>query len=161
MKQTTYSNPSEKTLLVEREFDGSLELVWKAWTDADILAAWWAPLPYKAITKSMDFRNGGRWHYYMLGPDGSKFWCMVNYSGIELLKQFNAGDYFCDEEGTLNTELPGSDWLVAFTNAGKSTKVTVTLTFSSQEDMEKIISMGFKEGFSMGHDNLDKWLATQ
>ncbi|MEI9910500.1 MAG: SRPBCC domain-containing protein [Bacteroidota bacterium] len=87
MKQTIYNiDPaSDTTMLVEREFDATLEWVWQAWTDSELLAEWWAPLPFKAITKTMDFREGGRWHYYMLGPDGSKFWCLLNYLQIENL----------------------------------------------------------------------------
>ena len=158
MKQTIYSHPDAATLLAEREFNGPLELVWKAWTDADILAEWWAPLPFKAVTKSMDFRNGGRWHYYMLGPDGSQFWCMVNYSGIENLKKFNAGDYFCNEEGEINPELPGSDWLVEFSGSGNQTRVQVTVRFPRAGDKERIMEMGFQDGFRMAHENLDKWL---
>jgi uncharacterized protein YndB with AHSA1/START domain len=158
MKQTTYSNLTDNKLQVEREFDGTIEQVWKAWTDSKILEQWWAPLPFKAITHQMDFREGGSWHYYMLGPDGSKFWCMAGYQIIEPLKRFTGDDYFCDENGNRNNELPGMLWDVAFAPAGKGTKVTVTITYASKKDMETIISMGFKEGFSAAHENLDKLL---
>ncbi len=159
MRQTTYTNdPDNNKILVEREFDGTLEQVWRAWTDADILAEWWAPLPFKAITKTMDFREGGYWLYYMLGPDGSKFWCRVDYLIIELLKRFTLQDTFCDEEGMKSGDLPGMHCENVFTTTATGTKVTVTVSFESQEDMQKIISMGFKEGFSAAHENLDKLL---
>ncbi|MGC4103620.1 SRPBCC family protein [Ferruginibacter sp.] len=161
MKQTIYelAANSDKTLLVQRQFDATPEMVWKAWTDSEILAEWWAPTPFKAITKSMDFREGGRWHYYMLGPDGSKFWCMVDYLTIDLMKKFTARDFFCDEEGNKNNELPGMHWENVFTAVDNGTKVSVTVTFNSKEDLDKIVSMGFKEGFAMAHENLDKVLA--
>lgn len=146
------------TLLVERSFDAPVEQVWKAWTDSEILAKWWAPKPFKAITKTMDFREGGFWHYYMLGPDGSKFWCMLNYIQIDPLKMFIAKDTFCDEEGNRNSDLPNMHWKYAFTAIAGGTKVTTLVTYDSKEDMEKIISMGFKEGFAMAHNNLDELL---
>ncbi len=67
-KQTTISkDAANKKLIVVREFDAPLEQVWKAWTDKDILDKWWAPKPWKAKTKSMDFREGGAWLYSMGG----------------------------------------------------------------------------------------------
>ena len=159
MRETIYtSDLTSNKMLVEREFDGSLALLWKAWTDPDMLAEWWAPHPFKAVTKTMDFREGGYWHYYMLGPDGSKFWCKVNYFIIELLKRFTGDDLFCDEEGNPNTDLPGMNWDVVFKSTPAGTKVNVTITFASREDLEKIVSMGFKEGFSAAHTNLDALL---
>lgn len=163
MKQTIYNIDSASTtkMLIEREFDAPLEQVWQAWTDSEMLQEWWAPKPFKAITKSMDFREGGCWHYYMLGPDGSKFWCMLNYLQIKPLQFFFAEDKFCDEAGNKNTELPNMHWKNVFVSTSTGTKVNIQVTFASQEDMEKIVSMGFKEGFSMAHNNLDELLKTK
>ncbi len=66
-KQTTISkDAANKKLIVVREFDAPLEQVWKAWTDSNILDKWWAPKPWKAKTKSMDFREGGTWLYSLM-----------------------------------------------------------------------------------------------
>jgi uncharacterized protein YndB with AHSA1/START domain len=41
MNQTIYTNDlTNNKMLVEREFDGTLKQVWKAWTDAELLAEW-------------------------------------------------------------------------------------------------------------------------
>ncbi|MFN5417545.1 MAG: SRPBCC domain-containing protein, partial [Flavobacteriia bacterium] len=56
-------NKENNTVMVKREFAANLELVWEAWTNPEILDLWWAPKPYKTETKSMDFREGGRWLY--------------------------------------------------------------------------------------------------
>lgn len=160
MNKTVYTeNIADNELLVERNFDARVNEVWKAWTEPEFLDQWWAPHPYKAITQSMDFREGGQWRYHMLGPEGDKHWCMMNYFTIELLKRFTCDDLFCDEKGNPNTELPRMEWIVGFTESGAATKVNVTVTFASKEDMEKIVSMGFKEGFSAAHENLDKLLS--
>ncbi|MEI9910499.1 MAG: hypothetical protein WDO71_13020 [Bacteroidota bacterium] len=52
-------------------------------------------------------------------------------------------------------------WENIFTATGAGTKVNVIITFASKEDMEKIVSMGFKEGFAMAHNNLDELLKTK
>ena len=48
-----------KKITVEREFEASVEDVWRAWTEKELLDQWWAPKPYKARTKTIDFREGG------------------------------------------------------------------------------------------------------
>ena len=159
MQKTIFTDDmTNNTMLVERDFEGSLEQVWQAWTDSKILAEWWAPLPFKAITKTMNFSEGGYWHYYMLGPDGSKFWCMLHYLQIEPLKWFTAKDSFTDEDGNKNSDLPNMHWKNTFTATSTGTKVSVTVSFASKEDMQKITEMGFKEGFAMAHENLDNLL---
>jgi len=159
MSKTTYTeNTTNNTMLVEREFAGTVEQVWHAWTDSELLAEWWAPQPFKAVTKTMDFKAGGHWHYYMLGPDGSKFWCMLRYLQIEPLKWFTGEDEFADEAGNKNNDLPGMHWKNTFTSTDTGTKVNILVTFASKEDMQKITEMGFKEGFAMAHDNLDNLL---
>ena len=145
-------------MLVEREFEGILEQVWKAWTDPDLLDEWWAPKPWKTNTKFMDFRTGGHWLYYMQGPDDSRHYCRADYKSIIPNKSFTGDDSFCDEQGNKTKDLPGMLWEVLFTATSTGIKVNVTITFASKVDLEKIVSMGFKEGFSAAHENLDKLL---
>jgi uncharacterized protein YndB with AHSA1/START domain len=51
----------EKSILVSREFNAPLETVWKAFTESELVEKWWAPKPWRAETKKMDFSNGGHW----------------------------------------------------------------------------------------------------
>ncbi len=161
-KETIYSkDATNKKLSVEREFDAPVDQVWKAWTESNLLDQWWAPKPWKAVTKSMDFRDGGVWLYYMQGPEGERHYCRVDYHTIVANKSFTGIDAFCDENGNPSTEAPSMHWNVVFTPSGNGTKVSVEVTFKSEEDMETIIKMGFKEGFAAAHDNLDELLARQ
>lgn len=159
MLETNYAQVGNKQLRVEREFNATVPEVWKAWTDSSILDLWWAPLPFKAVTTKMDFRPGGAWQYYMAGPNGEKHYCTVTYDSIEVERSFSGDDAFCDENGVINRDFPVMKWNVSFTEAGKNTKVEVLVSFESEEDLKKIVEMGFKEGFQMAHGNLDKVLA--
>lgn len=144
---------------VIRNFSAPLQTVWDAWTKSEILDQWWAPKPWKARTKSMDFRVGGRWVYAMVGPDGSEQYCLADYLEISPLKSYVGRDAFCDENENISTDFPGSTWLVEFSFDGKMTTVSITIQHNSLEDLEKIVSMGFKEGFTMGLQNLEDWLS--
>ena len=100
MNQTTIEkDPSGKKLIVKRRFNAPLEQVWKAWTESSLLDQWWAPKPWKAKTKTMDFREGGFWLYAMEGPDGNNIWSRLDYRKIIPKKSFTATDAFCDENG--------------------------------------------------------------
>lgn len=159
-KETIYTQDvAGKKLRVTREFDAPLEEVWKAWTEKELLDQWWAPKPWKATTMSMDFRNGGRWLYYMEGPDGTKHYCRADYTTIITNKSYEGLDAFCDEKGNINTEFPRTNWKVTFSKTDTGTKVETELIFASVEDSEKLMEMGFKEGFAAAHNNLDELLA--
>jgi len=150
---------ANKKITVVRAFNAPLQRVWDAWTQSDILDQWWAPKPWKAGTKSMDFREGGRWFYYMEGPDGERHYCQFHYKEIVPQKYYSGSDNFCDENGNPNTEFPSIEWKVEFEGHGEKTVVTSILTFSKPEDMDAILTMGFEEGFKMGLGNLDEYLA--
>lgn len=145
-----------KVLTVEREFDAPLNRIWDAHTQSELLEQWWAPLPWKAVTKKFDFREGGYWHYYMSGPDGERHDAGLDYHGIETGKSFYADDYFANEEGEKDTALPGTQWKVEFSDRDGKTKLVSTITFASAEDLEKLTAMGMKEGYAMGLDQLEQ-----
>lgn len=152
-------DPSGTKLIVTREFNAPLDKVWKAWTESSLLDQWWAPKPYKTETKSMEFKPGGRWLYAMAGPEGDKHWCKVDFETIEPQQSFTGIDGFCDENGNTTPDPPPMHWFVQFTSDGSTTTVTVDIQFSSEADLEKIVAMGFQEGFTMAHGNLDELLA--
>ena len=59
-----------------------------------------------------------------------------------------------------NPELPGSEWDLSFSEENGKTKVSVSIYNESLERMEKMIEMGFKEGFMMTLKSLEDLLAT-
>jgi uncharacterized protein YndB with AHSA1/START domain len=159
-KETQYTKDStNKKLRVVREFDAPLKNVWAAWTEKELLDQWWAPRPWKTNTKSMDFRDGGSWLYAMTGPTGEQHWSLVEFEKTVPSKSFTAVCTFCDENGNKTNEFPAMIWMVDFSSVNDTTKVKVELSFDSEQDMEKIIAMGFKEGFAAAHGNLDELLA--
>ncbi|WP_410222136.1 SRPBCC domain-containing protein [Pedobacter sp.] len=146
-----------KTVHVSREFHAELPLVWDAFTKQEILDQWWAPKPWKSETKSMDFKVGGRRFYAMVSPDGQqKSWQIQDYTSISPKTNFKFLSVFADENE--NPNLPGSDWDLNFSEQNGITKVSITIYNDSLERMEKMIEMGFKEGFTMTLNELETLL---
>ena len=149
-----------KKIRVERELAAPLDKVWAAWTTSELLDQWWAPKPWKAKTKSMDFSEGGTWLYAMIGPDGTQHWARADYKDIKDSQSYSAYDAFCDENGTINTDFSRSLWNNTFKQQSDSTIVTIEISYKQLADLEQILEMGFKEGFTAGLENLDALLAS-
>lgn len=143
-------NFATRTISIDCKFKVPLNIVWDAFTNAKTMEKWFAPKPYKAISKEAKFITGGHWLYYMLSPEGEKYWSITNYQKIEPLKSFEATDAFCDENGTINTEFPQLHWQHNFSEKNGQTGVIITITMATDADMQKILEMGFEEGYKMG-----------
>ena len=148
---------STKTAFIVREFDADLSAVWDAFTRAEILDQWWAPKPWSSKTKVMNFEPGGRRFYAMVSPEGLERWSVQKYSSISPKTNFKFLNAFADENE--NPELPGSEWNLNFNEENGKTKVSVTIYNESLERMERMIEMGFKEGFMMTLKQLEGLLA--
>ena len=147
-----------KTVFVTREFDAELSLVWDAFTKPEILDQWVAPKPWTSKTKVMNFEVGGRRFYAMVSPEGQEHWSLQKYTSISPKTNFKFLNAFAD--AAENPQLPGSEWDLSFSEQNGTTKVSVTIYNESLERMEKMIEMGFKEGFTMTLKNLEDLLAT-
>ena len=156
-----------QTVSITREFDAELSLVWDAYTKQEILDQWWAPKPWASKTKAMNFEVGGRRFYAMVSPEGQERWSVQKYTSITPKTNFKLLNAFADENE--NPELPGSEWDLNFSEQNArpddpvgrgKTKVSVTIYNESLERLERMIEMGFKEGFTMTMKSLEELLAT-
>jgi uncharacterized protein YndB with AHSA1/START domain len=146
----------KRTIQVEREFAAPVADVWVAWTQKELLDQWWAPKPYRTVTRSLDFRDGGTWFYSMVGPQNDTHWCRADYEGISATETFGMYDAFTDEKGNVNNEMPRSRWKVDFLSSDDdSTRVHIVIRYEKLEDIDKIIELGFREGFTAALENLD------
>jgi len=147
-----------KTVTIEREFLANRDLVWSAWTEPEILDQWWAPKPYVSKTKAMEFKVGGRRFYVMVSPEGQEHWSVQKYTSITPKTNFKMLNAFADENE--NPQLPGSEWDLSFFEQNGNTKVIITIYNESLERMEKMIEMGFKQGFTATLNYLEDLLLT-
>jgi len=153
----TFDKPTKK-VFVKREFDADLSLVWDAFTTKEILDQWWAPEPFMSKTKVMDFKVGGRRFYAMVTPEGQERWSIQKYTSISPKTNFKYLNAFAD--AAENPELPGSDWDLSFNEQNETTIVDIVIYNESLARLEKMIEMGFKEGFTMTLNSLEKLLVT-
>jgi uncharacterized protein YndB with AHSA1/START domain len=147
-----------RTLVAERTIAAPLEKVWSAWTKETRLEAWWAPTPWQAKTKSFDFKEGGKWHYCMEGPNGEQQWSLTSYLLIVPEASYTALDYFCTESGEINQDFPASHYEVQFDAEGELTRLIITTTYANPIDLTKVLEMGVREGFNQSLNQLEQLL---
>ena len=60
------------TYVLEREFDASRELVWRAWTEPELLSRWYGPRA-ETVVHRLDLEPGGLWLLEMRMGGNSSF----------------------------------------------------------------------------------------
>ena len=154
-KTIVVKNLDEKSILISREFNAPLANVWRAYTESELLEQWWAPKPWRAESKKMEFKVGGYWLYAMVGPENEKHWGRMNYLKIVHHKSFTIEDVFCDDEGNVNQTLPASRGSIEFTDTANGTLVEFKMIYPTEKDLQTIIEMGFEQGITACFEQLE------
>jgi len=145
-----------KTIYVTREFAAGIDLVWDAFTKAEILEKWVAPKSLKLSIKEMDFREGGRWLYAMVSGDNILGYSLAEFISINPKNSFTTRNSFADENGnSLNNQF--SITTNNFKEEGWKTTVYIEKKFDDLVLLEKMATLGFKEGSAAGYANLDEY----
>lgn len=147
------AEPGVPQVLTVREFDAPRELVYRAFTEPELIAQWLGPRKYTMTVDRFDLRDGGTWRYIHADEAGNSF----GFHGV-----FH-GDP--SPEGMVQTfEFEGwpghvSMDTVTFEELGGTTTVRTNSVFQSVEARDAMVSSGMGDGMSEGYDRLDELLA--
>ncbi len=163
-------------LIITRIFDAPRELVWRAWTDPEMVKKWWGPKDFTAPSIKIDFKVGGKYLYCMRGPAGSDFdkdfWSAGTFKEIVPMEKIVVTDHFSDENGNkvdpttygMSKDLPKEmDVTVTFeeypqAGAGK-TKFTIAYARpQSDAAYEAMLKSGMEQGWNQSFDKLEQAL---
>jgi uncharacterized protein YndB with AHSA1/START domain len=148
------------TIYITRQFAADLDLVWDAFTKAEILDQWMAPKPWRLKTKEMDFREGGRWLYAMISTENVARYSLAEFVKIEPKSSFTSRNSFSDENGNAINAVFSLTTHNFKAGAGKTTLQMVKI-MPSLAVLEQFIAGGmYREGVAMGMRNLDELLLT-
>lgn len=148
-----------KTLTIERTFNAQRELVWKAWTEPERIAQWWAPKGWTTSIREMDVRPGGIWHYCMSGPDGMQSCGKTYYSEVTAPERLIYLDTFVDGNGNLIEGLPRLNTITQFNETNGKTTITSRTSFEKAEDIDMLVGFGMEQGTTESWDQLEAHLA--
>jgi uncharacterized protein YndB with AHSA1/START domain len=139
---------------MERVFDAPRELVFKAYTDPNLIPKWWGPRRYTTTVDKMDVKVGGAWRFVQRDA-GHEYAFNGEYREIAPPERLS---YTFEFEG-----LPGHVLLetVTFEERDGQTKVTVTSRFQSAEDRDGMLHSGMEQGANESQDRLAELLGSR
>lgn len=144
---------ADRDLVVTRIIDAPREKVFKAWTDADLLKQWFAPLPYTTPHAELDVRVGGSNLIVMRGPDGNEFPNRGVYLEIVENERIVVTDAYT--KAWVLSEKPFMTLILTFEDHGGRTRYTALARHWTVADREAHEKMGFHEGWGICADQLE------
>jgi uncharacterized protein YndB with AHSA1/START domain len=100
-KSPSRADKAAGEITITREFSVPRALVWKAWTDPDLLKRWHGPKGFTAPFIKNDLREGGRYHYCMRSPEGQDHWSTGTFLELVEPERMVCTDSFADPAGNV------------------------------------------------------------
>ncbi len=157
MKETKITAaPGQPEVNITREFDAPRDLVFKAFTDPQLLSQWLGPRGYIMTVEKFEARNGGSWRYIHTDTGGSKY----GFHGVfhEVTAPERIIQTF-EYEGLPEKGHATLDTARFETLPGGRTRVTMQSVFQSVADRDGMIQSGMERGVNEGFEKLDELLA--
>jgi len=149
------AEPGIPQIIISREFDAPRELVFRAFTDPELLVQWLGPRDLTTTIDRYDTRDGGTWRYVQKDADGNEYGFHGVFHGIPSPEAIVQTFEF---EG-----VPGHVMLDTTTleqRDGRTLMRTVS-SFQSVEDRDGMIASGMEHGVRDSGDRLEELLARQ
>lgn len=70
IERAVVTTPTDTQILITREFDAPRHLVWRAWTEPELIKRWWHANRGTVTSIEVDLRVGGAWRYVMIANGG-------------------------------------------------------------------------------------------
>ncbi|MBS1870622.1 MAG: SRPBCC family protein [Actinobacteria bacterium] len=146
----TVTLPTDEQIMVVREFDAPRELVFRAWTEPDLVRRWWHANRGEIRSIEIDLRVGGRWRYVMVTPEGQE----VAFHGI--YREVVPGERLVATE--VYEGMPDAEAVttVTFTEDDGRTTVTLLVQHARKEHRDAHVASGMEDGLQDALDLLEQ-----
>ena len=152
--------PSDTQILITREFEAPAEMVFRAYTEPELLRRWWHANRGEMTVAEIDLRPGGRWRYAMTTPDGAEVAFHGEYREIVPNRRLVSTEVFegvdqdaFPENATLNT--------ATFEESNGRTTLTILVDAPSREVRDAIVESGMEDGLQDALDLLERAVAEE
>jgi uncharacterized protein YndB with AHSA1/START domain len=147
------AEPGTSQIVITREFDAPRDLVFRAYTDPELLVQWLGPRELTLTVGQYDVRDGGRWRFVHTDAEGNEFGFHGVFHGTP------------SPDGTVRTVvfegMPGHVSLEALTPEERDGRTLVheLSSFQSVEDRDGMIASGMERGVTDSNERLAELLA--
>jgi uncharacterized protein YndB with AHSA1/START domain len=140
--------PDRQDIVITRVFDAPRDVVFKAFTDPNLIPNWWGPRRYETIVDRAEVRPAGSWRFLNRDADGNEY----GFKGVY-------HDVVAPERVVQTFEFEGAPGHVAletatFEDVDGKTKCVAQSVFQSVEDRDAMVKSGMEEGARETWDRL-------
>ena len=148
-KKAEVTLPTDDRILITREFDAPKRLVYRAWTEPELVERWWGGERGEVRSVRIELRVGGAWRCVMVLEDGSEAALRGEYREIIPNERIVSTEVY---EG-----LPGAQALntVTFEEREGRTTLTVLVQHSSKAARDAHLGSGMEAGMQEALDLLE------
>ncbi|MCO6008238.1 SRPBCC family protein [Actinoallomurus purpureus] len=146
------AEPGIPQVVITREFEAPRDLVFRAYTDPELIVRWLGPRELTTRFDHHEPRDGGRWRYVSTDPAGNEH----GFHGV-----FHGTPSMDGIVQTFEYEgVPGHVALetVTFEEAGGRTLVRSVSSFQSVEDRDGMVASGMESGVRTSDERLEELL---
>jgi uncharacterized protein YndB with AHSA1/START domain len=147
------AEPGVPQVLTSRELDAPRDLVYRAFTEPELLSQWLGPRKYTMTVERFDPRDGGTWRYLHSDEAGNTYGFHGVFHGDPSPERIVQTFEFEGAPGHVSMDT------VTFEEHDGTTTVRTNSVFQSVEARDAMVASGMGDGMSQGYERLDELLA--
>ncbi|MBA3318755.1 MAG: SRPBCC family protein [Gemmatimonadales bacterium] len=147
----TVTLPSDREILITRQFDAPAASVFKAWTTPELVKRWWGFETSEWLVCEIDLREGGHWRYLTREAGGFEVGFHGEYRTIEAPHRIVSTEVF---EGFPDPDAAALNTIVLEERAGVTT-MTITVLHANQEHRDGHVASGMEDGMQISMNRLE------
>jgi uncharacterized protein YndB with AHSA1/START domain/uncharacterized glyoxalase superfamily protein PhnB len=142
-------------LTLTREIAAPRGVVWRCWTEPDLIRQWFCPKPWNLVEADFDLRPGGRMNTRMAGPGGEDIAGEGIWLEIAPMRRLVFTDAFT--EGFVPTPEPFMTGVVELSDTPDGgTRLVWSARHAGAEARERHRAMGWEQGWNAAVDQLEE-----
>ena len=145
--------PSDSQISIVREFDAPKHLVYRAYTEPDLIKRWWSGDRGVVTSVQVDLRVGGNWRYVMKANEGFEVAFHGQYREIVPNERLVSTEVY---EGIPDPESAAALDTATFTEKDGKTTLSILQQLPSKEVRDAIINSGMEGGMNEAFDHLEE-----
>jgi uncharacterized protein YndB with AHSA1/START domain len=152
-RELVMTMPSEREIVLAREFDAPRSMVFDAFTRTELLTRWYGAKGWRLVGCELDFRVGGRYRFESHGPAGAVMVQSGTYQKITRPARLVVTELFDDQS------YPGES-LIARVHRAVGRCVTTTVLFATEQGRDIVLGYPMARGVGESYDRLSELLTT-
>ena len=145
----TVTLPSDREILITRQFDAPAALIFKAWTTPELVKRWWGFDSSEWLVCEIDLRVGGSWRYLTREEGGFEVGFHGEYRSIEAPQRIVSTEVYegFPDAAALNT--------IVFEERAGVTTMTINVLHTHKEHRDAHVASDMESGMQVSMNRLE------